>query len=159
MSTIRRSPTCMGHEGLCFLEHGQSIRSRLNRMGLGGNGSSSGASSSTAGAGFSSWRWREPSLSVMNSRLPKRKLWEGKNGGGAHFPARGAVGNSKVPKRIVSPWVAAGAAMEADETIRSPKQRNARSAPHGWRQSVAALIGRLPNYWFARVLARSIGMV
>ena len=58
----------------------------------------------------------------MNSMLPNWKVWEGGNGGGAHNPSRGIVGNSREPKRIVSPRLAAGAVNEVTETIRSPKQ-------------------------------------
>jgi hypothetical protein len=54
----------------------------------------------------------------MNSRLPKLKLWDGWNGGGAHNPSRGIAGNSKEPKRIVSLWLAAGAVAGVMETIR-----------------------------------------
>ena len=70
----------------------------------------------------SSWRRSAPSWSVTNSRLPNRKVWEGGNGGGAHDPLQGIAGNSKEPKRIVSPWLTAGAANGVIETIRSPKQ-------------------------------------
>jgi hypothetical protein len=38
----------------------------------------------------------------IKSRLPKRKAWKGVKTGGSHSPARGAVGNSNKPKRIVS---------------------------------------------------------
>ena len=79
-------------------------------------------SSATAGAASSSWRHSAPSWSMMNSRLPNWKVWEGENGGGAHNPSRGIVGNSREPKRIVSPWLAAAAVNGVIETIRSPKQ-------------------------------------
>ena len=131
MSAMRQSTARTGCDGLCFLVRGQSTRRRLSLMGLEGRGSGSGASSGAARAASSSWRRRVPSLSVMNSRLPKWKVEEGGNGGGAHDPSRGTAGNSKVPKRIVSLWLAVGAAVEADETI------DRRSAPHGRRQSVA----------------------
>ena len=44
-----------------------------------------------------------------------------RDGGGAHNPSRGIVGNSREPKRIVSPWLATGAVKGVIETIRSPK--------------------------------------
>jgi hypothetical protein len=61
-------------------------------------------------------------LLAPNSRLPNRKVWEGGNGGGAHDPLRGIAGNSREPKRIILPWLTAGAANGLIETIRSPKQ-------------------------------------
>ena len=75
-----------------------------------------------AGAASSSWRRRAPSWSVTNSRLPNWKVWEGWNGGGAHDPLRGIAGNSREPKLVVSPRLAAGAVNGVIETIRSPKQ-------------------------------------
>ena len=50
------------------------------------------------------------------------KVWEGRNGGGAHNPSRGIAGNSSEPKRIVLPLPAAGVANRVIETIQSPKQ-------------------------------------
>ena len=75
-----------------------------------------------AGAASSSWRRSAPSWSVTNSRLPNWKVWEGGNGGGAHNPSRGIVGNSREPKRIASPRLAAGVVSWVIETIRSSKQ-------------------------------------
>ena len=40
-----------------------------------------------------------------------------RDGGGAHNPSRGIVGNSREPKRIVSPRLAAGAVNGVIETI------------------------------------------
>ena len=79
-------------------------------------------SSVAAGAASSSWRHSVPSWSVTNSRLQKRKVWEGGNGGGTHDPSRGIAANSREPKRIVSPRLDAGAANGVIETIRSLKQ-------------------------------------
>jgi len=77
VSAMCQSTARTGHEGPRFLVHGRSTRRRLSRMGLGGCGSSSTVSSLAARVGSSSRTWREPSLSVMKSRLPKWKLWEG----------------------------------------------------------------------------------
>ena len=55
-------------------------------------------------------------------QTPKAKVWEGGNGGGAHDPSRGIAGNSREPKRIVSPLLGARAMNGVIETIRSPKQ-------------------------------------
>ena len=74
-----------------------------------------------AGAASSSWRHSAPSWSVTNSRLPNGKAWEDGNGGGTHDPLRGIAGNSREPKRIVSPRLAAGEANGVIETIRLPK--------------------------------------
>jgi len=79
-------------------------------------------SSAAARAASSSWRRSASSWSVTNSRLPKWKVWEGGNDGGARDPSRGITGNPKEPKRIVLPWLATGAVNGVIETIRSPKQ-------------------------------------
>ena len=42
------------------------------------------------------------SRSVMKSRLPKRKAWDGSETGGTHIPTGGSAGNSSEPKRVVS---------------------------------------------------------
>jgi len=75
-----------------------------------------------ARAASSSWRHSALSWSVTNSKLPNGKIWEGGNGGGAHNPSQGIVGNSREPKWIISPRLAAGAVNGVIETIRSPKQ-------------------------------------
>ena len=36
------------------------------------------------------------------SRLPKRKVWDGSKTGGTHIPTGGSVENSSKPKRVVS---------------------------------------------------------
>ena len=118
MSAMRWSTARVGYDGLRFWTRQRTDRRRLCLRGLEGGVGSSAA----AGAASSSWRHNAPSWSVTNSRLPKRKVWEGGNGGGAHDPSRGIAGNSREPKRIVSPWLAVGAANGVTETIRSPKQ-------------------------------------
>jgi hypothetical protein len=105
-------------QGHALLMSQRIDRRRFNLGKLGGGTDSSEA----AGAASFSRRRSAPSWSVMNSRLPKWKLWEGGNGGGAHNLSRGTMGNSREPKRIIRPWLAAGAAIEVMETILSPKQ-------------------------------------
>ena len=74
-------------------------------------------SSEAAGAASSLRRRSAPSWLVTNSRLPKWKLWEGGNSGGAHNLSRGNAGNSREPKWIISPWLATRAAIGEMETI------------------------------------------
>ena len=95
MSAMRRSTARVGCDGLRFLMRQQTDRRRVKLRGLGGGAGSSAA----AGAVSSSWRRSAPTWSVTNSRLPKQKVWEGGNGGGAHDPSREIVGISREPKR------------------------------------------------------------
>ena len=55
-----------------------------------------------AGSLVSSRRWSTPSQSMMKSRLPKRKAWDGLKTGGTHIPTGGSAGNSSEPKRVIS---------------------------------------------------------
>ena len=118
MSAMRWSTARVGCEGLRFLMR-QRIDHRCFSLGSLGEEADS---SETAGAASSLRRRSAPSWLVTNSRLPNWRVWEGGNGGGAHNPSRGIAGNSREPKRIVSPRLAAGAANGAIETIRSSKQ-------------------------------------
>jgi hypothetical protein len=61
-----------------------------------------------------------PRRSVTKSRLPKRKAWKGAKMGGAHSPARRAMGNSNKPKRTVSLRLVRLDASEM-KAIRSPR--------------------------------------
>jgi len=118
--------------------------------GLGGGGGSSSGSSGAAGVASYSWRRRVLSWSVMNSRLPKQKLWDGWKSGGAHNPSRGIAGNTRVPKRIILPWLAAGAAVGGEGNYPIAEAMNARSAPNGRCQSVGSENGQQINYSIAR---------
>ena len=113
MSAMRWSTTQVGCDGLRFLMRQQTDRRRLRLRGLGGGA----GSSVSARAASSSWRCSAPSWSVMNSRLPNWKVWEGGNGGGAHNPLLGIAGKSREPKWIVSPRLAAGAVNGVIETF------------------------------------------
>jgi hypothetical protein len=118
MSVMWRSTARVGCDGLRFLMRQRTNRRRFSLRSLGGGSDSSAA----ARAGSSSRRRSAPSWSVTNSRLSNWKVWKGGNCGGAHDLLRGISGYSKEPKRIVSPWLTAGAANGAIEIIRSLKQ-------------------------------------
>ena len=89
--------------------------------------------------------------SSLAHRIPLVHVWEGGNGGGTHDPSRGIAGNSREPKRIVSPGSRRGGEW-TDQNHLITEAVNAQSAPHGRRQTVAAGNGRLLNYSIARLL-------
>jgi hypothetical protein len=72
-----------------------------------------------------------PSLSVMKSRLLKRKAWKGVKTGGSHSPTHEAMGNSNEPKQIVLLRLVS---LDVSDTkaIRSPRQ---------WTHDVLSTVG------------------